>query len=264
MTSLAGTAVDVTADVIPIVDTSVTTTKKILPNQLALSLETEGSDVASAAAPDIWGIGQTKHITGTTPITSFAAAPFVGMWRKLLFDDAVLLTHSANLNILGAHNYLTQAGDVVYVYADTTTQFDILITTMGTTASTVAAGSAMSLTDSTSVDLTSISLTAGEWDIFAAVSFIPTATTRVTAMIQSVSTTSATLDQSAGRVTAHRFGNSGVGQVLGISASGHTFGAVAARVGLDATTVHYLVVQADFTVSTMTAYGKIWARRQQR
>ena len=90
-------------------------------------VEAEGAAVASAATTNIWATdGNTIHVTGTTTITSFGTAPQAGAWMKVIFDDALTLTHAANLNLPGAANITTVAGDVAFVYADTTTQFDVL------------------------------------------------------------------------------------------------------------------------------------------
>lgn len=90
-------------------------------------IEAEGADVASAATTNIWATdGNTRHITGTTTITSFGTAPQAGAWQKVIFDGVLTLTHSANLNLPGAANITTAAGDFAFVYADTTTQFDVL------------------------------------------------------------------------------------------------------------------------------------------
>lgn len=90
--------------------------------------EARGADVASSATPDIWsGNGNTMHITGVAGITGFSAAPQAGAWRELYFEGACLLTNSANFNIQGGVNYTTAAGDVVFVYADTTTKFYLFI-----------------------------------------------------------------------------------------------------------------------------------------
>ena len=86
--------------------------------------ESKGSSVASAATTsDIWAVtGSTVHITGTTGMSGFPAAPQAGVWRNLVFDDAVLLTDGANFVVPGG-NYTTAADDLVFVYADTTTKF---------------------------------------------------------------------------------------------------------------------------------------------
>ena len=88
----------------------------------------KGTAVASAATTDIWATdGNTLHITGTTGITSFGTAPNEGARRTLVFDGIVTLTNSANLALPAGVDYTTAAGDVVEVYADTTTQLDVQV-----------------------------------------------------------------------------------------------------------------------------------------
>jgi hypothetical protein len=88
----------------------------------------EGADVASAATCDIWAKdGNTIHVTGSTgPITSFGTAPQAGAWRFVIFDSTPTITHGSNLALPGGENIVAAAGDIAFVYADTTTQFDVL------------------------------------------------------------------------------------------------------------------------------------------
>lgn len=90
----------------------------------------EGADVASATTTNIWATdGNTRHITGNTTITSFGTAPQAGARMRLIFDGTPLLTHGANLNLnAGTSNIQIEAGDYADVYADTTTQFDVVVT----------------------------------------------------------------------------------------------------------------------------------------
>jgi len=89
----------------------------------------EGLDVVSAATTDIWsGSGNTKHLTGNTgPVTSLGTAPNVGAVRRVICDSDPTFTHSANLNLPGGIDFTAAAGDVLRVYADTTTQHDVTI-----------------------------------------------------------------------------------------------------------------------------------------
>ena len=100
-----------------------------LINQKATSVTFyEGSAVASAATADIWASdGNTIHLTGTTTITSFGTAPNVGAWARVVVDAALILTNGANLILQGGVNYTTAAGDVLFVYADTTTIARVVI-----------------------------------------------------------------------------------------------------------------------------------------
>lgn len=88
----------------------------------------EGANVASASAPNIWADdGNTVHITGTTGISDFADAPRAGASRWLVFDDAVLVTHGAGITVQGGADYTTEAGDMAFVYADAVDAFRMSI-----------------------------------------------------------------------------------------------------------------------------------------
>lgn len=91
--------------------------------------DSEGADVAAATTTDIWVTdGNTRHITGNTTITSFGTAPQAGARMKLIFDGTPQLTQGANLNLnAGGSNITIEAGDWAEVYADTTTQFDVVV-----------------------------------------------------------------------------------------------------------------------------------------
>lgn len=123
-------------------------------------------------------------------------------------------------------------------------------------SSTVLVGSAVALTSGTQANITSISLTAGDWDVSGTIATNPNAATAMSALVGAISTTSATLTTppyaGGGALLSTAF-NTGAGQVLPIGTT---------RLSLSATTTVFLVVQAFFTVNTSTAYGFIGARRR--
>lgn len=122
-------------------------------------------------------------------------------------------------------------------------------------SSTVVAGSAVSLTTNAAANITSISLTAGDWDVSAINMFQPGATTSASIYRGSISATSATIDTTPGRV---------ISKVDAAQVPGTNYQAYAipqTRISLAATTTIYLVSYALFTVSTMTSWGTIAARR---
>lgn len=118
-------------------------------------------------------------------------------------------------------------------------------------------GSATSLTTATAKTVTSISLTAGDWDVSGEVYFNSAGTTSITILASSISETTNTDDSTAGRFIQF-LTNTAI--VAGAATHGHApLGLV--RKSLSATTTIYLIARANFTVSTLTAWGIIRARR---
>ena len=92
-------------------------------------VETEGAAVIAASSTNIWATdGNTVHVTGNTGISDFASAPQAGAWMKVIFDGTPVLTQSTNLNLnAGGSNVTMAAGDMAFIYADTTAQMDVFI-----------------------------------------------------------------------------------------------------------------------------------------
>jgi hypothetical protein len=122
----------------------------------------------------------------------------------------------------------------------------------------VAVGSAVSLTTNTVANVTSISLTAGDWDVSGQVAFSFGASTSYTSLIGAINTTSAT-QPDANLIASPRYRVEGSAVAPGAVEMSIPTGT--GRLSLSATTTVYLVARATFTVSTMAAYGFIWARR---
>jgi hypothetical protein len=89
--------------------------------------ETEGS-LASATSPDLFATADrsTTHFTGTTTIVTFADAPSVGLWRKAIFDDVLILTNGSGITLQGGANITTAAGDYAFIYATAVDAFTAL------------------------------------------------------------------------------------------------------------------------------------------
>jgi hypothetical protein len=120
-------------------------------------------------------------------------------------------------------------------------------------SSLVATGSAVALTASgTAYNVTSISLTAGDWDVETNASYNMTGTTG-TLKFAGVSTTSATF---GGPETYALKLNT-------TTTTTNTDGLVSplVRVSLSATTTVYMVARHDFSAGTVSAFGSIRARR---
>jgi len=124
--------------------------------------------------------------------------------------------------------------------------------------STIVTGSSISLTSVTSANVTSIALSAGDWDVDGRVCFTLASTTTMGYLSGGINTVSATLPvNNAGVATLVGAGTNAVTDVtvdpsLSISR---------VRVSIAAPTTVYLVARAKFATSTCKAYGAIYARR---
>lgn len=105
-------------------------------------------------------------------------------------------------------------------------------------------------------NITSISLTAGDWDVWGNIEYDSAVTTTTTGVLSSVSTTSATLAVSPLRGIYASAG--------GVLSAGGQLSQLAPmqRLNLSTTTTVFLVGAALFAVSTMAATGIISARRR--
>jgi hypothetical protein len=83
----------------------------------------KGADIASAATINLTtATGNAVHVTGTVTITAVTLGS--GMWRLVIFDAALTLTHHAtNNNLPGAANITTAAGDRALYFADGTSVY---------------------------------------------------------------------------------------------------------------------------------------------
>ncbi|MDB5607787.1 MAG: putative rane-localized protein [Bradyrhizobium sp.] len=117
-------------------------------------------------------------------------------------------------------------------------------------SATLVQGSATALTTATSKDITSISLTAGDWDVWGNIASLSSGT--ITGWTCWISTTSATIPTVP---------NNGAYTVwLGSTTSNVVASAGMMRLSLSATTTVFLSVFPVFT-STVSGYGFIGARR---
>lgn len=126
--------------------------------------------------------------------------------------------------------------------------------------SIVTQASPVALVSATSKTVTSISLTAGDWDVFSNILFTGGATTTVNTIAGGISQTTNTLDLTAGRSAAINT----VGQVLFNSFAPTSYANVCpgtVRLSLSGTTTVYLIAAANFGVSTANAFGIIAGRR---
>jgi hypothetical protein len=136
----------------------------------------------------------------------------------------------------------------------------ISINTSGTQSGTHTGVMAIPLATATNANFGAIKLTAGDWDVGGSVGFSLGATTSVVYWCGSISTTSVTVDQHPGHIYVQNFSDSGA--VLG-SATNSQFALPVRRITVanGSTQIVYGVQQVNFSVSTATGFGSLWARR---
>lgn len=118
--------------------------------------------------------------------------------------------------------------------------------------SKVASGSAVSLTTATAANVTSITLTAGDWDVSGNVNFAAASATS-SAASAGISTTTATLPTDG--TEAYN------GEIITTASSNSTITLPRKRISLSGTTTIYLVGSKTFSAGTVGAFGAINARR---
>jgi hypothetical protein len=120
-------------------------------------------------------------------------------------------------------------------------------------SSEILIASQVALTTSTAADITSISLTAGDWDVYGNVQFSSAAGTVMTNSQMWANTVSATLPTVPNAGAWAAVTNSAASQSVNIN--------MGRRYSLAVTTTIYLSARSVFSVSTLAAYGFIGARR---
>lgn len=122
----------------------------------------------------------------------------------------------------------------------------------------VALASAISATNSASLGITSIDLTAGDWDVTGIVGVTTAATTTTTLFRGKVATT-------VSAISPNDVGSFSI-QLDGVILNTPTNGAISSptavtRMSLSSTTTVYLVGNISFAVSTANLFGQLSARR---
>ncbi len=122
-------------------------------------------------------------------------------------------------------------------------------------SSVVLAAAQITLTTNTGANITSISLTAGDWDVTGEV-WIALGTGGSPTIQVGIGSVSATIPPVSSIATARATGN-----LTYTVSAGQMIPLRTCRVSLASTTTYYLVALVVFPSGTTTAYGNIWARR---
>ena len=123
-------------------------------------------------------------------------------------------------------------------------------------SSVVVAASGIALTTSTQTNITSITVPAGDWDIWGNVQIIGAGTTTTITNAGSISVTSATLDHAVGHFSVAIPPSAYFSIVSEVTLQLSGF-----PVSQAGSVTYYLVGYSEFSVSTAKAAGAIYARR---
>jgi hypothetical protein len=122
--------------------------------------------------------------------------------------------------------------------------------------SIITSGSAVSVVSGTPKTITSITLTAGDWEVDTVAQFLPANTTQFSQLAVSMSLVTNTND-----VTPGRFFQVPQNTITSNGASAYSTALPNYRFSLSGSTTIFMVVTTTFSVSTMTSFGIIRARR---
>lgn len=194
----------------------------------------------AAGDPTFGAVNLTADVSGILPVANGGTGSATQNFVDLTTTQAT---------IAGVKTFTTQL-----IGKGTATNDSAAVGYIGEYISSNIASPGSGITSATATNVTSVSLTAGDWDVDVSVLFAPAASTVTTALQAWISTVSATLP------TAPNGGGYVIDQEAFPNGSLQNLHCHM-RVSVAATTTVYMGAQANFTVSTMTAYGFIGARR---
>ena len=213
-----------------------------------------------AAGTTATGAHQTLATGATTEILVGAGGSALPVWTTATGTGAPVRAGSPTFTGTVAAAALTATGAITPSQTagivGTTTNNNANAGSVGEyVAATVTQASAITLTTGTAVNITSISLGAGDWDVNVAGYFLAGATTTLNNLIVSISQTSGVLDTAEGAFQRTSYNALAIGNAItGLAVPPW-------RVSLTVTTTIFFVASTSFATSTLSGYGKISARR---
>lgn len=226
---------------------------------------------AGVVTSSLTSVGTLTNLTVTNPIAGSITGNAQTVTTNANLTGAVTSTGNAtslgsftSANLSAALTDETGTGAAVFGTTPTINQPNIVGVTTNSNAATgsvgeyvsatVAVGSAVALVSATPKTVTSISLTAGDWDVSGLVEFATAGTTTTSAVGGGISTTTNTFP-AADDPSLFTFQGT-----FAVNASTR-MPCGATRISISTTTTVYLIASCTFGSSTCSAYGTIRARR---
>lgn len=227
-----------------------------------------GNPTGSPASPSEISLGATLAFSGTFVVTGAGTGD--ATWNSNSFATSVVKVNGVSYPPSPSNNtvpVVISSNVVVYQQISGSQVSSIPSNKItGTTTNdnapagdigeyvTATQGVAQSLTSGSVLNLTSISLTGGDWDVSGMIGIQPAGTTNEVLIfgVISLANNNLTSVESAAGPVVYGWAETGINQYLPVPVN---------RVSLSGTTTIFLNVQAIFSVSTCTATGFIRARR---
>ena len=239
------------------------------PAKAVMSTTPVGNAAYTILSTDVALVTTTAFTAARTWTLPYAAATCIGQTcganALQIFDVAGAVSSSNTLTIAvqsgdtingnAANLIINAAGARVVLFPTSGSNWQAIIEG-DYVSSAIASGSAVSLTTATAANVTSQSLSQGDWECRGLVSRTLGGTTSVTVLSASIGTTTATIATQGTHATTN---TQTAANVMGATGQDTQVGPV--RLSLTATTTVYLVVKDTFTVSTDAAYGELACRR---
>lgn len=228
-------------------------TNAMLAGSIAAS-KLVGSDIAT--------VGTITAGTWNAGALTTSASTDITAGRHIILTDANLIKWGSGTTKIDASTASTYfkvyvAGTIALSLAGTGIvgcdgSADATTGNIGETITASAGSGSVALVTGTDKTITSISLTAGDWDLFGGVGFSAAGSTTISSLGAGISSTNNALPSDPDYVLFNLTFTTGSANVLAVPTI---------RVRVSSTTTYYLIAKASFAVSTMNGGGKISARR---
>lgn len=215
-----------------------------------------GNFVGSTSPSITTAINDTNGNTWIQQTATASSVNFVNVQNNSTTNKPIILGTGSDTNVLLS---LQNKGNSGVEIQGTTAGGSATAGFVGEVISSVLlVGSAVSLSTGAAKTVTSISLTAGDWDIWGEVWLSVNGSTTLSELIASVNTTTNAIPTVPATNTSYY-------QLFGLTTgagANNVFPAPMCTASVSSTTSYFLVTQVNFAVSTASAYGKIMARRR--